>query len=108
MNVAAADVASAGPPWLTVGIAVLGLVGVYVTARAPVWLERAKARFGKPKESASTPAEKAATGEAILREWLADTIQERDRAQAEVKRLTKRIEALKAELYQRGWDGRMA
>lgn len=104
----AAD-ATAGPPWLTITLAVVGLLGIYATARGPVWLEKAKARWGKPPEvEASAPIEKVAAGEAILREWLSETKRERDKAQREVDRLEKRIKVLEAELYKLGWDGRTA
>ncbi|MFD8496349.1 hypothetical protein [Amycolatopsis sp. NPDC059657] len=75
-----------------------------IAARGPVWLEKAKARFGKPKD---TPEKLAATGEAILREWLKETKREKEKALKDVARLSARVDALERELYRRGWDGRL-
>lgn len=106
MNVAA-DAASSGPPWLVVASLVATLLVGLIAARAPVWLEKAKARFGKaPKELPTTPAEKAATGEAILREWLEETRDERDTALRKVDQLEHRVHQLTVELQRLGWDGR--
>jgi hypothetical protein len=98
----AADAAPAGPPWVIIAGFVVTVLVAIVAARAPVWLEKAKARFGKPKES---PAQLAATGEAVLRAWLKETQRQRDKALKEVNRLQERIDVLEAELYRRGWNG---
>jgi hypothetical protein len=85
----------------------------YVAARSPVWVEKAKARLGKqpaapaPAVEAAAGAEKGTAGEAILREWRDATQADLDEAEQELSRLRKRMGKLEAELYRRGWDGRL-
>lgn len=103
----AAELPPAGSPWwvYVAGFFVTALVA-YVAARGPVWVERAKQRIGKATDP--PPAlEKAATGEAILREWRDATQKELDEAEKLNQRQAKRISKLEAELYARGWDGRL-
>lgn len=99
----AADTAPSQPWWLiTAGI--LGTVLVaYIAARGPVWLEKVRTRH-----HTTTPAEKVAGAEEVLREWLQQALKERDKAIKEVDRLNRRIDGLEKELYRLGWDGRSA
>lgn len=102
----AADIPPPGSPWwvYAAGLPVTVLVA-YVAARSPVWVEKAKARWGKAPDPA--PAlEKVAAGEAILREWRDATQAELDDAEAEIDRLQDRVRRLEAELYRRGWNGK--
>lgn len=98
-----------GSPWwvYVAGFLVTVLVA-YVAARGPVWVEKAKGRIGGGKPADPAPAvEKASAGEAILREWRAATQADLDEAEQEIARLRKRMGKLEAELYRRGWDGRL-
>ena len=102
----AADAAS-GQPWWLVAAGIVGTVLVaYVAARGPVWVEKIKARRNS-LTLAPTPAEKVASAEDVLRDWLKATIRERDKALKEVDRLERRISALERELLRLGWDGRV-
>lgn len=90
-----------------VGFIVTVLVA-YIAARSPVWVERAKVRFGSSK-AADPPAalEKTTAGEIVLREWRDATQAELDEAERKNDQLQKRTRKLEAELYRRGWDGRL-
>lgn len=105
----AADAPPPGSPWwvYVAGFLVTVLVA-YVAARSPVWVEKAKSRLGGGKPADPPPAlEKATAGEAILREWRDATQAELNEAEQEITRLRKRMGKLEAELYRRGWDGRL-
>ncbi|WP_410676643.1 hypothetical protein [Amycolatopsis sp. cmx-4-68] len=105
----AADAPPPGSPWwvYVAGFLVTVLVA-YVAARSPVWVEKAKGRLGGGKPADPAPAlEKATAGEAILREWRNATQADLDEAEQEIARLRKRMGKLEAELYRRGWDGRV-
>jgi hypothetical protein len=92
------------PTWLVLaGIAGTILVA-FLAARGPVWVEKVKARHSKQ----TTPAQKVAGAEEVLREWLKVTRHDLSKALKENDRLAHRIDQLEAELYRLGWDGRTA
>jgi len=102
----AADAAPQQPWWLVAAGIVGTVVVAYVAARGPVWVEKVKARHHQSVKQ--TPAQKIASAEDVLRDWLKATIRERDKALKEVDRLEKRITTLERELHRLGWDGRTA
>lgn len=96
----AADAVPPGSPWwlFAAGLLVTVLVA-FIAARGPVWVEKAKRQIGKAPDPPQA-VEKASAGEEILREW-------RDATQAELDQAEARVDKLEAELYRRGWDGRL-
>jgi hypothetical protein len=105
----AADIPPAGLPWwVYVGSFIVTVLIGWIAARSPVWLEKAKARIGIGKVTAAPSALANATaGEAVLREWRDATQAALDEAEADVDRLQERVRKLEAELYRRGWNGRL-
>lgn len=97
-----------GSPWwvYAAGFLVTVLIA-YVAARGPVWVEKAKGRIANKPADPAPAVEKASAGEAILREWRDATQADLDEAEQELVRLRKRMGKLEAELYRRGWDGRL-
>lgn len=113
-----ADAASPQTPiWVQILLAILAFAGITVAALSPIWSEKVKARLAQRKErrtarheegTSPTPAEKIASAEEVLREWLREAKREKEKALRDVARLQKRIDALEQELYRLGWDGRLA
>jgi hypothetical protein len=109
----AAEAAPAGPPWLSIIAIVSAVLVALITARGPVWLERAKARYGKDKGAAesksntSTPPVIERTDRAIdlVGEAMSDYRKERDEFREELRLARLRIDYLEGQLYLRGWKG---
>jgi hypothetical protein len=101
VSLAAAEPPPGSPWWVYAAGFLVTVLVAYVAARGPVWVERAKQRIRTTSDPpAAVEKAPAASGEVVLREWLRSV-------ERKNKRLEQRVDDLEAELYRRGWDGRL-